>query len=44
MAEVLDCVDKAELEDLCNEIINNPIPCEEGLQYDKTDSLFIAES
>lgn len=35
MAEVLDCVDKAELEDLCNEIINNPIPCEEGLQYDK---------
>ena len=36
---------KPELEDLCNEIINNPIPCEEGLQYDKkTDSLFIAES
>lgn len=26
MAEVLDCVDKAELEDLCNKIINNPLP------------------
>ncbi len=33
MAEVLDCVDKAELEALCNEIINNPIPdkiCKRG--------------
>ncbi len=26
MAEVLDCVDKKELETLCDEIISNPIP------------------
>ena len=38
MAEVLDCVDKAELEDLCNEIINNPIPnktCKRGPNKDR---------
>ena len=38
MAEVLDCVDKAELEALCNEIINNPIPdktCTRGPNKDR---------
>lgn len=28
MAEVLECVEKSELTNLCNEIIENPIPCE----------------
>lgn len=33
MAEVLDCVEKSELLNLCNEIINNPIPCRKEQQY-----------
>lgn len=28
MAEVLECVEKSKLTNLCNEIIENPIPCE----------------
>lgn len=38
MAEVLECVDRAELEALCNEIISNPIPdktCKRGPNKDR---------
>ncbi|GFI71394.1 hypothetical protein IMSAG250_00593 [Clostridiales bacterium] len=37
MAEVLDCVDKKELETLCDEIIINPIPCEKEPRFNKNE-------
>lgn len=33
MAEVLGCVEESELDDLCNEIINNPTSCEKEPLY-----------
>lgn len=33
MAEVLDCVEKSELQSLCDKIIKNPIPGEENQIY-----------
>ena len=33
MAEVLECVEKSELLNLCNEIINSPMPCRDEQQY-----------
>ncbi len=43
MAEVLDCVEKSELQSLCDKIIKNPIPGEENQRYNKNRQPIIAE-
>lgn len=43
MAEVLDCVEKSELQSLCDKIIKNPIPGKKIKDIIIMDNLFIAE-